>query len=117
MHEASVLGHRPLACTCPCAAVGGAVGCRLRSDLLLGVASLPLSALLQECWVDGYAPVYAIMTKASAATAGSGSSSRPQHDVSQQAEERVQVSLCCTHQQHTAGKSGCTAQLYLAHHL
>jgi len=25
--------------------------CRLRSDLLLGVASVSLSALLQECWV------------------------------------------------------------------
>lgn len=40
--------------------------CRLRSDLLLGVASVSLSALLQECWVDGYAPVYALMAKAAA---------------------------------------------------
>ncbi|WIA21573.1 hypothetical protein OEZ85_000765 [Tetradesmus obliquus] len=37
---------------------------KLRADLLLGVASVSLSALLQECWVDGYAPVYAMMARA-----------------------------------------------------
>lgn len=42
---------------------------RFSADMLLGVASVPLSPLLQECWVDGYAPVLAL----------------------QQEEERVQV--------------------------
>ena len=36
----------------------------MRSDLLLGVGSIPMSTLLQDCWVDGYAPVYALMTRA-----------------------------------------------------
>jgi hypothetical protein len=40
---------------------------RLRADLLLGVATVSLSALLQECWVDGYAPVYAMMARADGA--------------------------------------------------
>jgi hypothetical protein len=62
--------------------------CRLRSDLLLGVSSLPLSALLQECWVDGYAPVYALMSKASVAA---GSSRPPQQQQVQGEEEKVQV--------------------------
>jgi hypothetical protein len=51
---------------------------RFGADTLLGVASVPLSALLQEAWVDGYAPVLALMTRAGdGALAG--------------AEERVQV--------------------------
>lgn len=53
--------------------------CRLRSDTLLGVASVSLATLLQECWVDGYAPVYALMTKAAGG---------------QEQEEKVQVSSC-----------------------
>lgn len=36
---------------------------RLRADMLLGVASVSLSALLRECWVDGYAPVHAVMAR------------------------------------------------------
>lgn len=44
--------------------------------MLLGAASVPLSSLLQGAWVDGYAPVFAIM----ASTVGG----RTQ-------EERVQV--------------------------
>eukprot|EP00775_Hariotina_reticulata_P003803 gene3803-4060_t len=56
---------------------------KLRADLLLGVASVSLSALLQECWVDGYAPVYALMTKASAG------SDAPMN----QQEERVQHTI------------------------
>jgi hypothetical protein len=52
--------------------------CRLRADLLLGVATVSLSALLQECWVDGYAPVYAMMARA---------------DGSKEQQEKVQV--CC----------------------
>jgi len=68
--------------------------------------------------VDGYSPVYAIMTKASAATADSSSSSRPQHNVSQESEEKVQVSLSCTTVAHSFGKGGMfAAHLYLAHHL
>ncbi|KAF6263813.1 hypothetical protein COO60DRAFT_344977 [Scenedesmus sp. NREL 46B-D3] len=51
---------------------------KLRADLLLGVASVSLSALLQECWVDGYAPVYALMARAG----GSG-----------EQQEKVQVGL------------------------
>jgi hypothetical protein len=31
--------------------------------MLLGVASVSLSALLRECWVDGYAPVHAVMAR------------------------------------------------------
>jgi hypothetical protein len=34
---------------------------RFRSDTLLGMASVPLLPLLQDCWVDGYAPVLALM--------------------------------------------------------
>lgn len=67
--------------------------CRLRSDLLLGVASLPLSALLQECWVDGYAPVYALMTRASTVVGGASSRAQPQQAQLQGDEEKVQVSL------------------------
>jgi hypothetical protein len=65
----------------------------LRADLLLGVASLPLSALLQECWVDGYAPVYALMQKASAAPrSGNGSRAQQQQTPLLGDEEKVQVS-------------------------
>lgn len=38
--------------------------CRFQQDTLLGVASIPLSPLLQESWVQGTAPVLAVMTKA-----------------------------------------------------
>lgn len=55
--------------------------CRFRSDTLLGLASVPLTPLLQDCWVDGYAPVYALM-----ATQG------PQ-DNTVVREERVQVGM------------------------
>lgn len=34
---------------------------RFRADTLLGVASVPLTPLLHDCWVDGYAPVYALL--------------------------------------------------------
>lgn len=34
---------------------------RVRADSLLGVASVPLTPLLHDCWVDGYAPVYALV--------------------------------------------------------
>ncbi len=37
--------------------------CRFQQDTLLGVASIPLSPLLQESWVQGTAPVLAMMTK------------------------------------------------------
>lgn len=37
---------------------------RLRSDLLLGVASTPLTALLQDPWIDGWAAIYALMVQA-----------------------------------------------------
>jgi hypothetical protein len=40
------------------------------------VATVSLSALLQECWVDGYAPVYAMMARA---------------DGSEEQQEKVQV--------------------------
>jgi hypothetical protein len=71
------------------------VACRLRSDMLLGVASLPLSALLQECWVDGYAPVYALMTKASTAAVGSNSSSgRLQQQQAQPVGDEEKVQVC-----------------------
>jgi hypothetical protein len=53
---------------------------RFSADMLLGVASVPLSPLLQECWVDGYAPVLAL----------------------QQEEERVQVGLQLHHLRCTA---------------
>jgi hypothetical protein len=69
--------------------------CRLRSDLLLGVASLPLSALLQECWVDGYAPVYALMTKASTAAGSCSRVQQQQQGALQGDGEKVQVSLRC----------------------
>lgn len=63
--------------------------------MLLGVASLPLSALLQECWVDGYAPVYALMTRASTAAAGSGSSSsRLQQQQAQPVGDEEKVQVC-----------------------
>jgi hypothetical protein len=42
------------------------------------VATVSLSALLQECWVDGYAPVYAMMARA---------------DGSEEQQEKVQVNL------------------------
>lgn len=60
-----------VSCWCSCVftlrsllPISCAAFCRLRADLLLGVASVSLSALLQECWVDGYAPVYAMMARA-----------------------------------------------------
>lgn len=62
--------------------------------MLLGVASLPLSALLQECWVDGWCGVYALMTKAtSTAAGGSNSSNRLQQQPGPVVgdEEKVQV--------------------------
>ncbi|GAX73423.1 hypothetical protein CEUSTIGMA_g875.t1 [Chlamydomonas eustigma] len=34
---------------------------RFRSDTLLGLASVSLLPLLQDCWVDGYVPVQALM--------------------------------------------------------
>lgn len=40
---------------------------RLRADTLLGVASVPLAPLLHDCWVDGYAPVYALLAAADGA--------------------------------------------------
>ena len=42
--------------------------CRFQQDTLLGVASIPLSPLLQESWVQGTAPVLATMTKADGQT-------------------------------------------------
>lgn len=36
---------------------------RFQQDTLLGVASIPLSPLLQESWVQGTAPVLAMMTR------------------------------------------------------
>lgn len=42
--------------------------CRFQQDELLGVASIPLSPLLQESWVQGTAPVLAVMTKADSQT-------------------------------------------------
>ena len=42
--------------------------CRFQQDTLLGVASIPLSPLLQESWVQGTAPVLAVMTKADSQT-------------------------------------------------
>ncbi|DBA79724.1 TPA: hypothetical protein ACH3X1_008393 [Trebouxia sp. C0004] len=47
---------------------------KFQQDTLLGVASIPLSPLLQESWVQGTAPVLAMMTKPDS-----------------QAQERVQV--------------------------
>lgn len=41
---------------------------RFQQDTLLGVASIPLSPLLQESWVQGTAPVLATMTKADSQT-------------------------------------------------
>ena len=46
--------------------------------MLLGAASIPLSPLLQESWVQGTAPVLAVMTKADSQT-----------------QDRVQVRLEC----------------------
>ncbi|KAK9829775.1 hypothetical protein WJX72_007833 [[Myrmecia] bisecta] len=37
---------------------------RFKADTLMGVASIPLAPLLQESWVDGSAPVFAIMATA-----------------------------------------------------
>ena len=37
---------------------------RFQQDTLLGVASIPLSPLLQESWVQGTAPVLSVMSKA-----------------------------------------------------
>lgn len=34
---------------------------RLKRDMMLGMASVPLSVLLQEPWVDRYAAVYAML--------------------------------------------------------
>ncbi len=34
---------------------------RFRADTLLGVASVPLTPLLHDQWVDGVAPVYALL--------------------------------------------------------
>jgi hypothetical protein len=52
--------------------------------MLLGAAAVPLSPLLQGAWVDGYAPVFAIM-----ATSVGG----------QTQEERVQASWAHTGRQ------------------
>lgn len=41
---------------------------KFQQDTLLGVASIPLSPLLQESWVQGTAPVLAVMTKANSQT-------------------------------------------------
>lgn len=41
-----------------------ALTCRFQQDALLGVASIPLSPLLQESWVQGTAPVLSVMSKA-----------------------------------------------------
>ena len=55
--------------------------CRFQQSTLLGVASIPLSPLLQESWVQGTAPVLAVMTKPDGQT-----------------QDRVQVPLTeCTH--------------------
>ncbi len=49
--------------------------------MLLGVASVPLTPLLNDCWVDGLAPVYARVAR--------------QHDSDSTATaERVQVCVC-----------------------
>ncbi|GFH32063.1 uncharacterized protein HaLaN_31217, partial [Haematococcus lacustris] len=50
-----------------------------RADMLLGVASVPLAPLLHDCWVDGQAPVCALLVQP-----GPGSGASP-------AEERIQV--------------------------
>jgi hypothetical protein len=55
--------------------------------MLLGVASVPMSPLLHNCWVDGYAPVYALMTRAAGAD---GAPLEP----GEQQEEKVQVGVC-----------------------
>ncbi len=34
---------------------------RFRTDMLLGSGTVPLSPLLQGAWVDGYAPLYAVV--------------------------------------------------------
>ena len=54
---------------------------RFRSDTLLGVASVPLTPMLHDQWVDGYAPVHALL----ATLAPDGST---QH------EEKIQVCVC-----------------------
>jgi len=65
--------------------------------MLLGVASVPMAPLLQECWVDSYAPVHALMTRAD----GDGG------------EEKVQVRLVAP--QATCDMCGCcaSAECYL----
>ncbi|KAL6757254.1 hypothetical protein V8C86DRAFT_2629461 [Haematococcus lacustris] len=52
---------------------------KFRADMLLGVASVPLAPLLHDCWVDGQAPVCALLVQP-----GPGSGASP-------AEERIQV--------------------------
>lgn len=42
--------------------------CRFQQDTLLGVATVPLSPLLQESWVQGTAPVLSVMSKADGQT-------------------------------------------------
>ena len=53
-----VHGHTNQCQACSCAAC---CAHRFRTDSLLGIASVPLEPLLHDCWVDGYAPVHAVM--------------------------------------------------------
>lgn len=52
---------------------------RYRADTLLGLASVPLEPMLQDCWVDGIAPVLALMVTPGAGPEGA------------EKEEQVQV--------------------------
>ncbi|GIL42344.1 hypothetical protein Vafri_350 [Volvox africanus] len=51
---------------------------RFRTDMLLGAGSVPLTPLLQGAWVDGYAPLFALVTSSIAG---------------EMREERVQMGL------------------------
>ncbi|PNH10303.1 Centrosomal protein [Tetrabaena socialis] len=57
---------------------------RFRTDILLGAGSVPLTPLLQGAWVDGYAPLFAIVATSSGSGAAAGGEMR---------EERVQMAM------------------------